>query len=94
MKVCLLVLIFINIYQLKTDFAEDEFEVVVHVKLTEAIRLAGKCTWLTTQLPELSGALLLSTAYSMCSNSQEGGINIIYLLGFHMIHSFCIQNKC
>jgi len=52
---------------------------VVHVKLTKAIRLAGKCTWLTIQLPELSGALLPS-AYSTCSNSQEGDINIIYLV--------------
>lgn len=36
-------------------FAESEFEMVMHVKLTVAIRLSGMWTWLTTQLPDLSG---------------------------------------
>lgn len=51
---------------------------VVHVKLTGAIPSAGWCTWITIQLPELSVAFSCSQ-YS--SNSQEGGISIIYLLG-------------
>lgn len=48
-----------------------EFEMVIHVKLTAAICLVGKWAWLTTQLPNLSGGLSLSTGYHMCGNSQE-----------------------
>lgn len=34
MRVCLLLLIFTNIFQLRTDFVEDEFEMAIHIKLT------------------------------------------------------------
>lgn len=39
------------------DFAEDEFEMVMRVKLTVDICLTGKWTWLTTHLPDLSGPI-------------------------------------
>ena len=39
------------------------------------------------QLLDLSGPFLLSTAYHMCGYSQEGDVNIIYLLGF-LIRAF------
>ena len=38
------------------NFAEDEFEMVTHFKLTVVMCSAGKWTWLTTQLPDLSGS--------------------------------------
>lgn len=41
---CLLLLIFTNILQLRMDFAEDEFEMVIHFTLTVIICLAGKWT--------------------------------------------------
>lgn len=46
---CLLLFIF------KYFAAEDEFEMVTYFKLTVIVCLAGKWTWLTTQLPDLSG---------------------------------------
>lgn len=46
----------LNILQLRLNFAEDEFEMVTYFKLIVIVCSAGKWTWLTTQLPDLSGS--------------------------------------
>ena len=47
---CLLLFIF------KYFAAEDEFEMVTYFKLTVIVCSDGKWTWLTIQLPDLSGS--------------------------------------
>lgn len=72
----------LNILQLRLNFAEESLKMVTYFKLTVIVCSAGKWTWLTTQLPDLSGSFCFLLFFISMVTLRKMDINLFYLSGF------------